>query len=73
MNCVDGNMFSSLNKYDDLEYMKNHREIFYLADQFTDKVNRAENELSSKADEVKKNLSSNYNTFIYSPIHYLKA
>lgn len=45
--------------------MKNHREIFYLADQFTDKVNIAENELSSKADEVKKNLSSNYNTFIY--------
>jgi len=38
------------------ENMKNHREIFYLGDQFQTKVNYAENELCSKADQVKNNL-----------------
>lgn len=46
------------------ENMKNHREIFYLGDQFSSKVNNAENELKSKADQVKNNLLGKYNTYI---------
>ena len=46
------------------ENMKGHREIFYLGDQFPNKVYNAERELSSKAEKVKINLSS-YKTYIY--------
>ena len=48
------------------ENMKGHREIFYLGDQFPNKVYNAERELRSKAEQVKNNLSGNYNTYIYS-------
>ena len=44
--------------------MKKHREIFYLGDQFPSKVNNAESELKSRADQVQKNLYGNYNIYI---------
>ena len=44
--------------------MKNHREIFYLGDQFPSKVYNAESELRSEADRVQKNLYQKYNIYI---------
>jgi len=46
------------------ENMRNHTEIFYLGDQFRIKVNDAENELKSKAEQVRVNLSNKYNIYI---------
>ena len=46
------------------ENMKGHREIFYLGDQFPNKVYNAERELRSKEEQVKNNLSGSYNTYI---------
>lgn len=44
--------------------MKAHREIFYLADQFQNKISYAEDELKSKADQIKSNLSNKYSIYI---------
>ena len=46
------------------ENMRNHEEIFYLGEQFRYKVNDAENELKSKAEQVRVNFSKNYYIYI---------
>lgn len=53
------------------ENMKDHRELFYLGDQFFSKTNYAEKELSSKAEQVKNNLSEKYNININQNTRYL--
>ena len=45
--------------------MKKHRETFYFYDQFQSKVNYAENDLKSTAENVKNNLSNNYRIYLY--------
>lgn len=47
------------------ENMKNHRELYYYTDQFPRNVDYAENDLKSKAEQTKNNLSNNYNIYLY--------
>ena len=47
------------------ENMKKHREAFYLYDQFQSKVNYAENDLKSTAEQAKNNLYKNYSINLY--------
>ena len=52
------------------ENMKKHREIFYLNDNFSSNVNKAEKELMEKAKESIDNLKKNYNIYISEYYYY---